>query len=124
DFAAFLRAGSDDRRVLLERLFGTERFAHVEWWLRDRARIARTELNDQLGAVRDVVSRLSQAAGEPAAEQGELEPAGGRGAGGGPPPAGARPAPPGGPAGPPPPAGGPAERARAGGAAPPAGGGR
>ncbi|MDO8210885.1 AAA family ATPase [Conexibacter sp. CPCC 206217] len=75
EFAAFLRAGSDDRRVLLERLFGTERFAQVEWWLRDRARMARGELYDQLGTVRDVVSRLSQAADEPAPEQWELDPA-------------------------------------------------
>ncbi len=41
EFAAFLRAGSDERWKLLERLFGTERFAAVEWWLRDRARTAR-----------------------------------------------------------------------------------
>ncbi len=42
EFASFLRAGSDERWKLLERLFGTERFAAVEWWLRDRARTART----------------------------------------------------------------------------------
>lgn len=66
EFAAFLRAGSDERWRLLERLFGTERFAAVEWWLRDRRRAARAELEQQLRDVRDVVSRLSQVAGEPA----------------------------------------------------------
>lgn len=74
EFAAFLRAGSDERWKLLERLFGTERFAQVEWWLRDRARAARAELHGQLGSVRDVVSRLSQAAGEPAPEDWERDP--------------------------------------------------
>ena len=62
EFAAFLRAGSDERWKLLERLFGTERFAHVEWWLRDRRRAARAELEERLRGVREVVARLSQAA--------------------------------------------------------------
>ncbi|HEY4279974.1 MAG TPA: AAA family ATPase [Conexibacter sp.] len=62
EFAAFLRAGSDERWKLLERLFGTERFAQVEWWLRDRWRAARGELNEQLRETRDVVARLSQVA--------------------------------------------------------------
>ncbi|MDR9371804.1 SMC family ATPase, partial [Conexibacter sp. JD483] len=74
EFASFLRAGSDERWKLLERLFGTERFAAVEWWLRDRARTARIELHGQLGAVRDVVARLAQASGEEPPADWELDP--------------------------------------------------
>lgn len=36
DFATFLRAGPDERRAVLERLFGTDRFAAVEQWLGER----------------------------------------------------------------------------------------
>lgn len=64
EFANFLRAGSDERWRLLERLFGTERFAQVERWLVDRAKETRRDLNEQLREARDVVSRLSQAAEE------------------------------------------------------------
>ena len=74
EFAAFLRAGSDERWRLLERLFGTERFAAVEAWLRLRARDAWRELNGQLGAVRDVVARLAQASGEEPPDGWELDP--------------------------------------------------
>ena len=35
EFAAFLRADAEDRRPLLERLFGTDRFAAVQQWLRE-----------------------------------------------------------------------------------------
>ncbi len=36
DFATFLRAGPDERRTVLERLFGTDRFAAVEQWLAEQ----------------------------------------------------------------------------------------
>jgi exonuclease SbcC len=38
DFAAFLRATAEERRPLLQKLFGTDRFAEVERWLADRRR--------------------------------------------------------------------------------------
>ncbi len=38
EFARFLRAPSDERVVLLERLFGTDRFRDVEQWLAERRR--------------------------------------------------------------------------------------
>jgi exonuclease SbcC len=63
DFARFLRAGSDERAALLERLFATDRFRSVEHWLAERRR-ATTTARD---AARDVVARLAarvaQAAG-------------------------------------------------------------
>lgn len=74
EFAAFLRAGSDERWRLLERLFGTERFTAVEAWLRLRAREAWRELNGQLGTVRDVVARLAQASGDEPPADWELDP--------------------------------------------------
>src|SRR5690606_20424849 len=36
EFAGFLRAGADERRKVLERLFATEVFTQVEKWLADR----------------------------------------------------------------------------------------
>ena len=74
EFASFLRAASDERQALLERLFATERFAQVERWLVDRAKEARRDLHEQLRDVRDVVSRLSQAAEEEPPEGWEDEP--------------------------------------------------
>jgi exonuclease SbcC len=41
EFAVFLRAGADDRRKVLERLFATEVFAKVEEWLAERKRATR-----------------------------------------------------------------------------------
>src|SRR4051812_16271957 len=38
DFQTFLRASSDERQGVLERLFQTGRFAQVEDWMRDRTR--------------------------------------------------------------------------------------
>jgi exonuclease SbcC len=38
EFAAFLRAAPEERRPLLQKLFGTDRFAEVERWLADRRR--------------------------------------------------------------------------------------
>lgn len=54
DFARFLRAGSDDRAALLERLFATDRFRAVEHWLAERRRSTAAARD----AAREVVSRL------------------------------------------------------------------
>ena len=40
EFAAFLRASAEERRPLLQKLFGTDRFAAVESWLGERRREA------------------------------------------------------------------------------------
>ncbi len=65
EFATFLRADSGERQAVLERLFGTDRFARVEHWLTDRRKAAWAELQAASQVVRDVVSRLSEAAGDP-----------------------------------------------------------
>ncbi|MBC7558955.1 MAG: SMC family ATPase [Dermatophilaceae bacterium] len=65
DFAAFLRASPEDRRVVLEKLFDTQRFADVETWLAERRRqtstvvvAARDALSTGLVRVDDVIARL------------------------------------------------------------------
>ncbi|WP_298178676.1 SMC family ATPase [Saccharomonospora sp.] len=64
EFAKFLRAETTEREELLERLFGTERFAAVEQWFRDRRAKRRAELENRRAGVRDWVARLAQVAGE------------------------------------------------------------
>ncbi|HYV15501.1 MAG TPA: AAA family ATPase [Conexibacter sp.] len=64
EFATFLRADSASRQAVLERLFATDRFARVESWLSERRKAAGVELRAGLQEVRDVVSRLSEAAAE------------------------------------------------------------
>ena len=63
DFARFLRADSKDRGLLLQRLFGTQRFRAVEDWLAAR----RVSTAGLLAAARQelqvLVARLAQAAG-------------------------------------------------------------
>jgi exonuclease SbcC len=63
DFARFLRAETAERERLLEKLFGTQRFADVERWFRD----ARTERGHAVGEiqqdVRELLARVAQAAG-------------------------------------------------------------
>ncbi len=60
-FQAFLRADSDERQKLLQRLFGTARFERAESWLRERRSDARREhdrahldLSGTLGRVAEV----------------------------------------------------------------------
>jgi exonuclease SbcC len=64
EFAKFLRADTTEREKLLERLFGTERFAVVEQWFRDLRAERRAELEHRRSGVRDWVARLAQVAGE------------------------------------------------------------
>lgn len=71
EFARFLRADSRDRLPLLERLFGTDRFARVEHWLGDRRKAAWTELQAARQAVREIVARVAEAGGEDAPEDPE-----------------------------------------------------
>lgn len=62
-FQAFLRAGSDDRRALLARLFRTARFDRVETWLRERRQVLRRESERHESVVASSLSRLAEAAG-------------------------------------------------------------
>ncbi|WP_145977650.1 AAA family ATPase, partial [Rhodococcus sp. BS-15] len=73
EFARFLRADSDERGNLLERLFDTGRFGDVEEWFAQRRRELAAELSDAHHAIDIMLGRVSQASGvpEPAGEDGE-----------------------------------------------------
>ncbi|HEX6151694.1 SMC family ATPase [Nocardioides sp.] len=64
-FQEFLRAESDDRRRLLQRLFRTSRFEDVERWLREHRRELRRQSANHHDRVADLVSRLSEVATTP-----------------------------------------------------------
>ena len=63
DFARFLRAETAERERLLEKLFGTQRFADVEQWFR-AARAERGRAVEEIRQdVRELLARVEQAAG-------------------------------------------------------------
>ena len=64
-FQAFLRARSEERHRLLQQLFRTGRFEHVERWLRDHRVALRRTSDTTHQEVADLVSRVSEATGEP-----------------------------------------------------------
>ena len=55
EFARFLRANADDRRLVLEELFATHRFTEVERWLRARADADRAAVSAADDGVRDLL---------------------------------------------------------------------
>jgi exonuclease SbcC len=63
EFARFLRAGSDERAALLERLFATDRFRAVEHWLVDRRRATAAARDAAHDVVARLVARVAQVAG-------------------------------------------------------------
>ncbi|WP_329239034.1 SMC family ATPase [Actinoallomurus sp. NBC_01490] len=63
DFAAFLRAGAEDRRAVLEKLFATEVFAQVEAWLAERRRESGRAADELRLAAESVADRAAEAAG-------------------------------------------------------------
>ncbi|WAL66704.1 SMC family ATPase [Amycolatopsis cynarae] len=69
EFARFLRADTDEREKLLERLFGTRRFAEVERWFRDLRMDRRRELERHRQELRELLARFAQVAGEEAPEE-------------------------------------------------------
>ncbi|GHF46082.1 exonuclease SbcC [Amycolatopsis bartoniae] len=69
EFAKFLRADTDEREKLLERLFGTKRFADVEAWFRELRVEKRRELDRRRQDVREWVARFAQVAGREAPEE-------------------------------------------------------
>jgi DNA repair protein SbcC/Rad50 len=71
DFAAFLRAGAEERRAVLEKLFATEVFTQVEHWLSERRRETGREADALRVAAESVADRAAEAAG---ATRPELEP--------------------------------------------------
>ncbi len=70
EFAAFLRATAEERRPLLQKLFGTDRFAEVERWLADRRR----ELDHQVQLANATTARLFARAQEARLEDLDVEP--------------------------------------------------
>ncbi|MDN4175068.1 SMC family ATPase [Nocardioides sp. SOB77] len=64
-FQAFLRARSEERHELLQRLFRTGRFADVERWLRDRRLDLRRRSESAHQGVADLASRVSEVDGAP-----------------------------------------------------------
>ncbi|MFI0349112.1 AAA family ATPase [Actinomadura sp. 9N407] len=65
EFASFLRAGAEDRRKVLERLFAAEVFTHVEKWLADRrADTGRDAIALRTGA-ESIAERVAEATGAP-----------------------------------------------------------
>ncbi|HEY0452885.1 SMC family ATPase [Actinophytocola sp.] len=64
EFARFLCADTGEREKLLEKLFGTQHFALVEQWFRDRRVEAKRVLDDKRRAELDLLARLAQVVGE------------------------------------------------------------
>ncbi|MEV4318704.1 SMC family ATPase [Actinocrispum sp. NPDC049592] len=64
EFARFLRADTTEREHLLEKLFGTDRFAEVERWFRDRRTERYRVLETRRADAMRLVARVAQAAGE------------------------------------------------------------
>lgn len=69
EFAQFLRAKSEQRGQLLQRLFGTERFSVVEEWLARRRVATSTAVAEARRELALSSARLAQAAGTPEPEE-------------------------------------------------------
>jgi exonuclease SbcC len=73
EFARFLRAETDEREKLLERLFATSRFADVESWFRERRTASTQSLRIRTESVSRLVARFCQAAGAVEPPEGDAE---------------------------------------------------
>lgn len=65
EFARFLHSDADDRRKLLQRLFGTDRFRAVEDWLAERRRTTAHEIDAAERDIGQLVARVAEVAGVP-----------------------------------------------------------
>jgi exonuclease SbcC len=63
EFAAFLRAGAEERHKVLERLFSTEIFTRVESWLAERRAATRRAADESRAAAESIADRVAEAAG-------------------------------------------------------------
>jgi DNA repair protein SbcC/Rad50 len=63
EFAGFLRAGADERRKVLERLFAAEVFTQVEKWLADRRAATGREAAELAAAASSIADRVAEATG-------------------------------------------------------------
>ncbi len=64
EFQTFLHATSDERQVVLERLFHTQRFTRIEGWLRQRTATLRDQLADHERLGGEVLAKLAHRAGD------------------------------------------------------------
>lgn len=60
DFARFLRAGAEDRRVVLQQLFATETFADVERWLVEQRKATGREAAQRWRAAERITDRIAE----------------------------------------------------------------
>ncbi|KAA9380528.1 AAA family ATPase [Microbispora cellulosiformans] len=74
DFAKFLRAGGEERRELLERLFSVRVFGEVERWLADHRTRSGREAQELAQRVDSVLDRMRGAAGDLALPEDAAEP--------------------------------------------------
>lgn len=63
EFAKFLRSDTAQREELLEKLFGTQRFADIERWFRDRRVEVHRGLDQERRSIDALLARVGQAAG-------------------------------------------------------------
>ena len=66
-FARFLHADADERRVLLQRLFRTGRFRAVEDWLAERRRATQNRVQEADQALVTLAARIAQVGRRPRA---------------------------------------------------------
>ncbi|MGW0890600.1 AAA family ATPase [Saccharopolyspora sp. NPDC002578] len=64
EFANFLRAETTEREKLLEKLFGTQRFADVEQWFVEHRRERGRAVEAHTQQVRELVARVAQVVGQ------------------------------------------------------------
>ncbi|MFC7343227.1 AAA family ATPase [Saccharopolyspora griseoalba] len=69
EFARFLRSDTSEREQLLEKLFGTQRFADVERWFVERRRERGRVVDERGQQVRELLARVSQVSGTPASSE-------------------------------------------------------
>ncbi|MDQ4008791.1 MAG: AAA family ATPase, partial [Actinomycetota bacterium] len=62
-FETFLRCGAQERHVLLEKIFGTQRFRAVEDWLADHRRTLAARADDHARQVAGILERVGEASG-------------------------------------------------------------
>lgn len=74
DFAKFLRAGGEERRELLERLFSVRVFGEVERWLADHRTRSGREAQELAQRVDSVLDRMRGAAGDLALPEDAADP--------------------------------------------------
>nr|BFE28648.1 SMC family ATPase [Actinomadura rugatobispora] len=65
EFASFLRAGAEERRKVLERLFAAEVYTQVEKWLADRRAATGRDASELRAAAESVADRIAETTGAP-----------------------------------------------------------